>query len=213
MKRAGLLAVVLWSALGTGVVAQSPSPDATLPYTSDSVASLLPTRVGDVGIDIVWNGSGLSSTDSQDVVFWQDFLAGYGKEADELQSATGVGVPPGGLGSDDLPFIIWAVRIEGVPASEWAESYWSAIWETLHAGGLAGAYLSEWRDIDGRDVYAAVWTPEELAEWRALDPSMQLSDDTGYWLYPVGEVMFLVRIPFDWPVPTPTIEEVLAELP
>lgn len=213
MKRIGLLAGLLVVMLGTAAMAQSPSPDTTTPYVPGDVTSLLPKRIGDADIDVVWHGSGLSSADSRDVAFWQAFLAGYGKEADDLQSATAVAVPPGGLGPDDLPLVIWALRIDGLPARTWAESYWSAIWETLRAGGSAGAYTSEWRDIDGRDVYATVWTPAELAEWRAVAPSMQLSDDTGYWLYPVGEVVFLVSIPFDWPVPPPTIVDVLAELP
>jgi hypothetical protein len=213
MMRAGLPAALLVLLLGTVAVAQVPSPEAISPNVRDDVASLLPTRVGDVGVEVAWAGTGLAASDSRDAAFWRDFLAAYGKEAADLQSATGVVVPPGESGPDALPLVIRAVCIEGVPASRWAESYWSAVWDTFLAAGLGGEYLSEWRDIDGHDVYAVVWTPEVLAGLRALDPSMHLSADTGYWLYPVGEVVFLVIIPFDRPVPTPSIEDVLAGLP
>lgn len=182
-------------------------------YAPDDLASVLPTRVGDVDVHVAWEGSDLSSLDSREGKWWQALATRVGKDAADIRLAIGTGVPPGGLGPDGLPLVIWAIRIEGVPASTWAESYWDIHLKAPLGDGVADEYVWGWRDIDGREVFAALWTPEAMADLRALDPSIQLPDDTGHWGYPVGEVLFWVGIPFDWPVPTPTIEDVLAELP
>lgn len=206
---AGLLVLVF----GSGTLAQERSPEIAAPYAPDDLASVLPAQVGDVEVRVAWDVTDPAALATGDADLWRLLAGGVGKEEDDVRASVGIGTPPTGLDDEDIPLVIWAFRIDGTPAADWTEAFWDLALSALLGAGVRDDYAASWAEVDGRDVYSVLWTPEVMAEMRALDPEMQLPDDTGHWLYPVGEVLFWVGMPFDWPVPTPPIEDVLAELP
>ena len=211
MKCVALLVGLFVLAFGAETVAQAPSPQPMSLYAPEDVAALLPTRVGEVDLFIwdevdVWDGDFFDATR-----FWAALLERSNTDAPEIRAAGSLALPTG-ASTDTLPFVIWAFRIDGVPAATWAESYLELAVRIGDPDGEA-KYEVGWRSIDGRHVMAAVWPAHDLAQMREVVPDWHVPDDTGHWMYPVGEVLFAVTIPFDWPVPPPTIADVLAELP
>lgn len=207
MKGVAVLVGLLVLMLGVGTMAQTPSPDSLSLYAPEDLASSLPARVGDADLLLF---DDIDATVGMEELF-ASLLERSGTDAPEVRAAVALALPAG-ASADTLPLAIWAFRVDGVPAATWAASYLEIAVRVGNPDGEA-SYEVGWHSIDGRHVMAAVWPANDLASMRATKPSLHVPDDAGHWMYPVGEVMFAIMIPFDWPVPPPTVADVLAELP
>lgn len=198
-------------------MAQSPSPEASPWYAPEDLTSTLPAHVGDYELQI------------DDVVFdflpdrvrrfWQELLAVVGEEPEAMRQAVGIGhqpfedvedfEDPGGLSFD-----IWVVRIVGSPATSWLDEVAAQQLEWSDSDERAKFDVG-WQVIAGRDVWSQVITPEAFAAMVSDlgDEYSDANDQVGLYLYPKGEVLFSVSIPFPYPEDAPTVAEILAELP
>ena len=197
-KRAGLLGLLLVVALGCGVVAQSPAPEATPLYAPDDLASIIPSQVGDIDLSIL-DFSAVSSADAEWTAGWRDVLVPLGLEPEDVRAAGGYGVHPEG----DRFLSIEATRIVGAQAAD----FWAGVFEGLRRESQAVA--------DQLPVAAMDW--QDIGDRRVVVVTFDGHDRFIEYLYPKGEVLFRVRLGRVGPDPDaptePTIEDVLAELP
>jgi len=209
--RAGILAALLALVLGSGAVAQSPSPEASPWYAPDDLTTALPARVGDYELQIGSVDLELMPDDYRR--FWQELLAVLGVAPEAMRQAYGIGHQP----FDDaggIPFDIKVVRIVGMPATSWVDDViaqhldWTGPEERTR-------FDERWQVIAGRHIWTSVITPEAFAAVVADhgDRYSDASDEVGFYLYPKGEVMFALAIPFPYPQDAPTVAEILAGLP
>ena len=112
-KRAGLLAGLLVLTLGSGAVAQEPSPEATSSFAPDDLAAILPTQVGPVTLDIQsFDGPEQVAEDPEK---YEDVFLRLGKDASDYSLATARGEAEAG----SSVVYVAAFRIEGVYADDW----------------------------------------------------------------------------------------------
>ncbi len=182
-----------------GEVAQSPEPVATLPYAPDDLVSILPSSIGDIPFHVV---AGPNSLDGGRREWWSDLLLRLGRVPSDVRQASGAG-RPAGVAWDGAPLGVAATRVDGVLAATWVEQL-----RDRYLAGNDDVLEAEWRVMGEREVLAITFTDEALAD------ATEQGWPTGLYLYPVGEVMFIVTMPgYGYPDDTPTIEDVLAELP
>ena len=171
MKQVGLLAGLLVVLAGTGVLAQSPSPQATPLYAPDDLASAVPSRVGSLELFVrVRSGDAALGSDPDDRTYWLDFLTTQGKGPADLVVAYGVSTES----ASDPGLGVWAVRVEGLAAELLTDPVLATSGTGL-SGSPAGGH-ADWRDLEGRRVL--LLTHDDAADWRAY--------------YPHGEVLFVV---------------------
>jgi hypothetical protein len=207
MQRVWVLAGLMVLVLGASVVAQSPSPEATQPYAPDDITSALPSSLDVPGPYFVDEQPGAGSADA-----WRDLLRSLGKDPDDMHAASGIGYyrPEKDAADAGAPIVfILAYRIEGVAAIDIMPAALRGLPSNTH----------DWVDIDGRTVSKHMLIRES-------DDATSYFD-TGIYVYPNGEVLYVILMPADiWyesgasePIPPalrsllPTIEDVLAELP
>ena len=183
--RTGLLTGLLVLALGSGALAQSPSasPDVTPFLAPDDLTTVLPTEVGDVVLSHSQH-SGPDLVDTGDEYAdgrWLAVLSELGKEPADLSMATAG--PEDASGAAAYAFV--AVRVRGVAASALMDRF-----IRLSPAGLPDDFVIPYRNVAGRQI---VDVP---------------SSEGWAFLYPVGEVMYMV-----YGFGEATIEDVLAELP
>ena len=212
-KRVGLLGLLLVLALGTGVVAQSPSPmpspssqlslspEPTPLFAPDDLAFLLPSRIGDVEMDVFELGVADLMDSAEEREKWRDLLLPIGNEPADVHGAASVGFatvdrdPANGdlyfevLDSSGEPrggnVALMALRIDGITA------------EALSAHMLA---------MMGED--------EATGEWlEVMDRRVMRVDSGGgvhLLMYPKGEVLFVAMVA---PETGLSDTDLLAELP
>jgi len=207
MKRVGLLVGLLVVLTGTGVVAQSPSPQATPRYAPDDLATALPTQIGEYEVRVT---TGVLPPTYREV--YRDMLLPFGRSPDGVLVADGMGFLAGdeeALARDGSSFDLWAMRVEGIPAAAlvvpWvhgaftvSESFDESLWQL------------GWRDIDGREVYAATLTRELIED---AVTRLGANPEFGWYVHAKGEVMFILRLPLTQPSGSPSLSEILATLP
>ena len=195
--RVGLLAGLLVLALGSGAVAQSPVPSPW--YAPEDLTSVIPTKVGDIDLSIL-DYSAVASADAEWAAGWRDVLVPLGLEPKDVRAAGGYGVHPEG----DRFLSIEATRIVGAQAAD----FWEGVLDGLRRESQAVAdqlpvAAMDWQDIGDRRVVVLTF---DGADDRFIE-----------YLYPMGEVLFRVRLGRVGPDPhaptEPTIDDVLAELP
>lgn len=201
MKRVGLLAGLVALVLGTGVVAQEPSPEASPLYAPDDMTLALPSRIGEYVVvvrDV--------PLDPEEREMWRDLLLPFGKEPSDVRQVFAYADPTEAdepLSDNDVAFRAGVFRVDGVPAASWLDAF---ITDFLSVGEGWDDYAYDemgWRVVDGREVYFA---PQEYAGREGGN------EDRGFWFYPKGEVLFYIYRT-KYPVTELTIEDVLAELP
>ena len=149
------------------------------------MALLLPRQVADVPLKV-------TNTDDPDSVFdghLEDLLLLYAKDREDLRMAVAGSVPDT---YGDRPLTIFAIRLDGVPAEAWLDTYLatSLPWEA--SGSLPEGFHLGDAEVDGREVRV-----------------LTVAGGT-FTFYPRGEVLFLAAaIGGD----APAIDDVLAELP
>ena len=207
--RSGVVTVLALALLvpGVGAVAQSPSPEATPLYAPDDLATTLPTTVGDYEVRIV---TGALPPTYREV--YRDMLLPFGRTPDDVLVADGMGYPTGdedALDRDGPSFDLWAMRVEGIPAAALVEPW---VFGAFAASDAFDESLWQmgWRDIGGHDVYAATPIPKWWDEAVAREGA---NPEFGWYLLAKGEVMFIVSLPVSHAVSSPTLVELLAELP
>jgi hypothetical protein len=174
------------------------SPEPT-PYAPDDLTQALPAEVGEYALAV--------QTASADDPMWQQTVLGFGLDPNEVQGAGGIISFADGAGT----IVLYAMRIKGVDATTWAETVASALVEEMatienpHEDWMA----TGWRSIDGREVYARTLAPESADLASRLEVEGNL--DTGFYIYPAGEVLYVVLV--YGPAAGPTISEVFAALP
>ncbi len=223
-KQVGLLTGLLVVALGSGVVAQSPTPL----FAPEDLAFTIPSRVGDYELDI--DADVEMDPASRDM--WSDILLPLRKEPADVQRVTAKAYPIGEASDEsaESAFSVSALRVDGVPAGDYAER---AMDSALEAAGRGSAMMqSEWRVIDGREVYSLTLAPPEALVQVAIEDAeaqgfelteQELADlrayeipnpDFGLHLYPKGEVLYGINLYImEAPEGLPTLAEILAELP
>ncbi len=173
------------SALSSGAVAQSPSPEATPLYAPDDMALLLPRQVADVPLTV-------TSADDPGLVFddhLEDLLLLYAKDREDLRMAVAGSVPDT---YGDRPLTIFAIRLDGVPAEAWLDTYLAASLPWDESGSLPENFHLDDAEVGGRDVRV-----------------LTVAGGT-FTFYPMGEVLFVAAA---IGVGAPAIDDVLAELP
>ncbi len=198
-KRVGLLAGVLVLALGSVVVAQSPSPsgtplpspEATPMYAPNRLEFALPARLGGVELKVL----GYVGQDSLMLAkgpvrpVLEQVLRDLGKTPDDLRMAVAWADvdDPTGRASFDMA----AIRIVGMP------------------GEVVGDLLiREAAEVVGRDVPPAYEWPTVIIDGRVVVTRSEPGDESWKFLYPKGEVLFVAGV-----TGRLSMEDVLAELP
>jgi hypothetical protein len=180
--------------LGSGVVAQEPSP--TPLYAPEDMAFTIPTRVGSHDLEIVAAGLDRLAGSGEAREVWRDFLLPLGKEPSDVRIAVGVGgySPPSLDGSStfELAVAIMAVRVDGVPAEQVIDTLVQTVVVTDFEP--PDEVHQEWQEVEGRRMQV-----------------VRFDDDPPQYMYPNGEVLFYITIA-DEEI-APTLSEVLAELP
>lgn len=139
-------------------------------------------------------------------------LLPFGKSLDDIQAADGMGYPAGDDGAldrDGQSFDLWAMRVEGIAADAlvvpWVYGAFTASEE--FDGSL---WQMGWREIDGREVYAATLIPELSEEAVAR---LGANPEFGWYVLAKGEVLFVVSLPLTHPSGGPSLTEIFAALP
>ena len=194
--RSALLGVLLVLALGTGVAAQSLSPGATPSDAPDDLVSTVPSRIGDIDFDVevipVEMGGNLRW-------LWRGLLLPFDKDPTDASLVVG--------SSSDGQSSVGALRLKGVPGEALVEPFVEVEYGVGMAEVIADPTTSvEWTDLDGHRVLAITRTPP--ADAGPLDPDAVHYSDV--WIYPIGEVLYVVYLLDGTQV---HIEDVLAELP
>ena len=204
--RLWLLAGLMVLALGTGAVAQSPSPAAT-PSSPDGFPSAEPLQIGDFTVQWV-PMTGFTAGPE-----WDDLLASVGKEPDDIEHVDSVTFLPGDDGtpaSADSALAMMAFRIEGVPALDITEAFYlAALGLPIDADLTDTSFGAEWFDHDGREVYASNLSTLHAG---SAPPPEEWNPEFGVYLYPVGEVLYWVSIPWDLDA-APSLGDILDALP
>lgn len=193
IKRVGLLGLLLALALGSGVVAQSPSPPplpspmATPLFAPDDLASVVPSSVGGVALTVMGDrgegGQGfLWGPDIE-----RDFLTPLGRVPEDVRQAVGLTDPV----APEVAVI--ALRVDGIDGEVMLDALIDAMMVRPEVATAPPDITFEWLDIDGRRV--------RLIATEGGPPT---------YLYAKGEVGFVIALAEDG---TLTVEEVVAELP
>ena len=150
-----ILSTATATVAGARTASPSPGPEATQPFPPDDLATVLPQRIGRT--DLVVLGDGVPDSEGPGLPSWTLFLARFGKDVGESRMAVALALA-NGLESDDVPLTVQAIRIDGVRATAWTEPFFD---ELLGDPGFEAPedYVSGWRVIDGRDVYAVLLPP------------------------------------------------------
>ena len=113
-KRVGSLVLLLVFALGSGTVAQSPSPGAPPRFAPDDVGILLPSELGGVALTVTdWAGPDALAVSAETAVGkTEDLLIPMGKEPTDRSLAQAVTTDASAAAQYD----IIAMRIAGVAA-------------------------------------------------------------------------------------------------
>jgi len=197
-KRVGLLAGLLVLSLGSGVVAQEPSPKTTPLFAPGDLASTIPSMVGDYEVAIE---AGPLDVDVYEEA-WIDLLLPLGKDTSDVRTADGYGLPD----RNNPAFQVSAMHIAGVPAADLIEPMVDGIIDGMPEKYQAFAQV-DWRIIEGRDVYAIAWTPE------LLEQADGGNTEAGIYHYANGEVLFQIVVPPYHAAGSPPLSEILAALP
>ena len=139
-------------------------------------------------------------------------LLPFDKSPDDIWVADGMGYPTGDedtLDRDGPSFDLWAMRVEGIAADvlvvPWVYGAFAASEDFDESLWQMG-----WRDIDGREVFAATLIPELSEEAVAR---LGASPEFGWYVLAKGEVLFVVSLPLTHPSGGPSLTEILAALP
>ena len=192
-RRVGLLAGLLALTLGSGVVAQQASPT---PFVApEDLALTIPSMVGDYGLQIAAS----EETEFEVAQLPEPYLVPLLRQGalrtvmhTVVANAFPVDADPA---SAEMAFSVFVNRIEGLPASIYAEQVMEGFLENPEFVTPGSEVLgSEWRTIAGRDAY--------------INP-------VGVVAYPQGEVLFVVIVwgSVEEGMALPLAEAVVAELP
>ena len=185
--------------------AQSPSAATPTPFVPDDLASTIPTNVGVYEVAIE---AGPLDVDLYEEA-WRDLLQPLGKDTGDVQTADGYGFPAGdeeAIARDGPVFQVSVMRVDGVPAAELVEPMVGGILDGMPAE-YQGFARVDWQVIDGRDVYAIVWTPALLEQVEGGNT------ESGIYHYANGDILFQVVVPPYHPAGGPALTEILARLP
>ena len=149
---------------------------------------------------------------------WRDLLLPFGKEPADVRVVSAEGYPAtdtDALDRDGPRFSLNAMRVDGVFAASFAEPVMDITVGSIPAWESFFRY--DWREMDGRSVYAATLTPagwEQLGEVTGFEPVDAGSDEFGVYVYPKGEVLFVLMMPPDGRASgLPSVGDILSELP
>ena len=190
VKRVGLLAGLLVLVLGSGVVAQDPSPEATTLYAPDDLASLLPSQLGgsELTTQAHTGDRWLPFFGDDEFVIFDGLLVAHGAEPSDLRTAW-ASTP-----DETAPewYGVFIFRVDGVPADLLHELYMRSVSHMTDDQTFPPYGIEPARTVGGRKVL----TNE--------------SDEDTSWLffYPDGEVLFGVNGYGDL-----SLAEAVAELP
>ena len=192
--RVGLLVMLLVMAMGSTVVAQESSPEASPVLAPDDLTLTLPSSIGDYDLRIgtIAVDDYLGSDEAREL--WRDLLLPLGKEPSDVTMAYGYGSPsdPDDETLSGTGVAVIVLRVDGVMASDMLDDWL----QLLASGDDAGRTLNtEWLEIEGRQVEFAQYETDDL---------------NGGYLYPKGEVLFMFVVSGDG---APTAAEVMAGLP
>ena len=201
--RSGLLIALLVMVSGTGVEAQSTSPE-TVPWsTPDDLATTLPSSVGEYQVLVDLPPAHMERF----LEGWQSVPMPEGKDLSDVHAVRGEGFPAGEepIDRDRPAFTIWVAQVDGVPATEMLEPVVDAVVDSMPEE-LQAIIQTQRQTIEGRDVYAILW-PELLEMVDGGNP------ESGIYHYPKSELLFQIMLPPYHATGSPPIAEILASLP